>query len=95
LKIDTTGIFSGTFAISLNDPFNIGIQPFQLIDASNDIIEEGPGFSILNGSFSIESTPVPEPTSLVLVGLAGAGACAMRKRKQKRGLAKATPTLAS
>ena len=77
LKIDTIGIFSGTFAISLNDPFAVGTGPTELIDALNASIN---ALSFTNGSYTIAA--VPEPSGLFLVGL-GAGAMILRLRRNR------------
>ena len=79
LYIDTTQLFSGTYAISLNDPYTIsasGTLTSTLTDLTGARLT--PGFQ--NGSFTI--TAVPEPGSLLLTaGIALAGA-ALRFRKR-------------
>ena len=77
LKIDTIGLFSGTFAISLNDPFLVGSGATELLDASPASITD---LSFSNGSYTIAA--VPEPSTLFLVGL-GAGTIALRRRRTR------------
>jgi hypothetical protein len=59
LLVDTTGLFSGTYAIDLSDSLTVGIGPTNLIGQGGSEI----GIGITNGRFQI--TAVPEPSSLI------------------------------
>ena len=82
LRIDTTGISTGTYALTLDGSFDFvsagapaNIPTTELIDSLDAAIL---GVSFTNGSYTI--TAVPEPSTLVLVGL-GAGTLALRKHQ--------------
>ena len=66
IKVDTTGLFSGTYGIDLLDIANVGLGATQLLlpNPSSAVASPGPGiFQISNGTFQI--TAVPEPASLL------------------------------
>ncbi len=85
IKIDTTGLFAGTFAIDLLDIASIGVGATELLIPAPTPGTAAPGaFQIINGSFTI--TAVPEPGTMVLVGLIAAGGGAVRFVRRRRAV---------
>jgi MYXO-CTERM domain-containing protein len=79
LVIDTTGFFSGTWALSLNNTLGGPTDWAGSIFNGNEV----PNPEIIDGSITIE---IPEPTSIVMgmFGLAGLGAVAIRRRRARQ-----------
>jgi hypothetical protein len=69
VTVDTTGIFAGTFPVSLTNP-DLGPSDFA-VDPGNDAI-------LVNGQWNV----IPEPSSIVmgLFAAAGLGAVMIRRR---------------
>ncbi len=81
LRIDTTGINSGTYAITLDGSFDFiglgapsNIPTTELLDSLDAVI---PGVSFTNGSYKI--TAVPEPSTLIFFAI-GVGTVAFCRR---------------
>ena len=72
LVVDTTGVSSGTFAITLDD-VDLGKTYFQSRDGDVNLVKDT---FVNNGSFTISA--VPEPTSLALLGFTSLGAYGVR-----------------
>lgn len=86
ITVDTTGLFSGEYDLSLSNPLPSGFQGTAITGAGN------PSVSITNGIIKIQGEEVPEPASILLMaGLMACGAPALvMHRRRKRAAANAT-----